>query len=151
MVTIDNPYESPEVQFPDGSLATMVTPTDPDAFIKKSLAVRTADTGFVLDQLGLLNAGHNPDVDGRRLPKGLAGALDPTKPMCPPSSTTGCAGGAAGCWTGRQISTRQWSSSTDRGGWGRRRQASARDTSAALWPILSRAPSAKTFQFTAKP
>ncbi|MEH0420640.1 alpha/beta hydrolase family protein [Streptomyces sp. B21-083] len=79
VVTIDNTYESPEVQFPDGSLATMVTPTDPDAFIRKSLAVRTTDTGFVLDQLGLLNAGHQPDTDGRRLPKGLAGALDLSK------------------------------------------------------------------------
>ncbi|WP_330293368.1 alpha/beta hydrolase family protein [Streptomyces sp. NBC_00576] len=75
VVTIDNTYESPEVQFPNGSLATMVTPTDPDAFIKKALAVRTADTSFVLDQLSLLNAGHNPDVDGRRLPHGLAGSL----------------------------------------------------------------------------
>ncbi|MFI9102950.1 alpha/beta hydrolase family protein [Streptomyces fildesensis] len=76
VVTIDNTYEAPEVQFPNGSLATMVTPTDPNAFIQKSLAVRTADTGFVLDQLGLLNTGRNPDADGRRLPNGLAGALD---------------------------------------------------------------------------
>lgn len=76
VVTIDNTYEAPEVQFPNGSLATMVTPTDPNAFLQKSLAVRTADTGFVLDQLGLLNAGRNPDMDGRRLPTGLAGALD---------------------------------------------------------------------------
>ncbi|MCX5096452.1 Tat pathway signal protein [Streptomyces sp. NBC_00365] len=79
VVTIDNTYESPEVQFPNGSLATMVTPTDPDAFIKKSLAVRTTDTSFVLDQLGLLNAGQNPDVDGQRLPNGLAGALNLSK------------------------------------------------------------------------
>ncbi|WP_107101030.1 alpha/beta hydrolase family protein [Streptomyces graminilatus] len=76
VVAVDNTYESPEVQFPDGSLATMVTPTDPDTFIRKSLAVRTADTGFVLDQLSLLDAGRNPDADGRRLPNGLAGALD---------------------------------------------------------------------------
>lgn len=79
VVTVDNTYESPEVQFPNGSLATMVTPTDPDAFIKKSLTVRTIDTGFVLDQLGVLNTGRNPDVDGRRLPKGLAGGLDLSK------------------------------------------------------------------------
>ena len=79
VVTIDNTYESPEVEFPDGSLATMVAPTEADAFIRKALAVRTTDTSFVLDQLGLLNAGRNPDVEGRRLPHGLAGALDLTK------------------------------------------------------------------------
>jgi dienelactone hydrolase len=79
VVTIDNTYEAPEVQFPDGSLATMVTPSDPAAFIRKSLAVRVTDTSFVLDQLGLLNAGQNPDVDGQRLPNGLAGALDLSK------------------------------------------------------------------------
>ncbi|MDI5972477.1 Tat pathway signal protein [Streptomyces sp. SL13] len=76
VVTVDNTYESPEVQFPDGSLATMVTPTDPGAFIDKALAVRVADTRFVLDQLGLLDAGHDPDADGTPLPPGLAGALD---------------------------------------------------------------------------
>ncbi|GHI04039.1 Tat pathway signal protein [Streptomyces cellostaticus] len=76
VVTIDNTYESPEVQFPDGSLATMVTPDDPDAFIRKALTVRDADTSFVLDQLGWVNSGRNPDVDGRSLPHGLAGALD---------------------------------------------------------------------------
>jgi dienelactone hydrolase len=88
VVTIDNTYESPEVQFPDGSLATMIPPTDPDAFIRQSLAVRVADTSFVLDQLQLLNSGHDghdghddhdghePDSAGGRLPQGLAGAMD---------------------------------------------------------------------------
>ncbi|MFJ9818436.1 alpha/beta hydrolase family protein [Streptomyces sp. NPDC101151] len=79
VVTIDNTYESPEVEFPDGSLATMVTPTDPDAFIKKALGIRNTDTSFVLDELGSLNAGRNPDVDGRPLPCGLAGSLDLSK------------------------------------------------------------------------
>ncbi|NUS16079.1 MAG: Tat pathway signal protein [Streptomyces sp.] len=76
VVSVDNTYESPEVQFPDGSLATMTTPDDPDAFIRRSLAVRVADTRFVIDQLGLLDAGRNPDAEGRRLPDGIAGALD---------------------------------------------------------------------------
>jgi dienelactone hydrolase len=76
VVTIDNTYESPEVQFPNGSLATMVPPGDPDSFVRKALAVRVTDTGFVLDQLQLLNSGRNPDADGQRLPQGLAGALD---------------------------------------------------------------------------
>ncbi|MEU8687892.1 Tat pathway signal protein [Streptomyces sp. NPDC048665] len=78
VVSIDNTYESPEVQFPDGSLATMSPPpvSQADPFIRKSLAVRVTDTGFVLDQLRLLDSGRNPDVDGRRLPAGLTGALD---------------------------------------------------------------------------
>jgi dienelactone hydrolase len=78
VVTIDNTYESPEVQFPNGSVATWTPPNDPDAFIRKAIAVRVRDTSFVLDQLAALNAGRNPDADGERLPRGLAGALDLT-------------------------------------------------------------------------
>jgi dienelactone hydrolase len=78
VVTIDNTYESPEVQFPDGSVATVTLSGDPDAFTRKALAVRVSDTRFVVDQLAALNAGRNPDADGRRLPAGLAGALDLT-------------------------------------------------------------------------
>ncbi|MGW2485748.1 alpha/beta hydrolase family protein [Streptomyces sp. NPDC001606] len=76
VVTVDNTYESPEVQFPDGSLATMVPPSDPDSYVRASLAVRVSDTSFVLDQLRLLNSGRNPDAEGQRLPDGLTGALD---------------------------------------------------------------------------
>ncbi|TVT20678.1 Tat pathway signal protein, partial [Amycolatopsis rhizosphaerae] len=76
VVTVDHTYESPEVQFPDGSLATMAAPGDPDSFLSKALSVRTDDTRFVLDQLALLDSGRSPDVDGLRLPPGLAGALD---------------------------------------------------------------------------
>jgi len=79
VVTIDNTYESPEVQFPNGSLATLNLSGDPDAFIKKAVAVRVRDTGFVLDQLGVLNSGRNPDVDGTRLPTSLSGTLDLTE------------------------------------------------------------------------
>lgn len=76
VVSIDNTYESPEVQFPNGTLATMLPPTAPDAYIRKALDVRVSDTSFVLDQLQVLDDGRNPDADGRRLPAGLAGALD---------------------------------------------------------------------------
>jgi dienelactone hydrolase len=78
VVTIDNTYESPEVQFPNGSVATWTPPSDPDAFVRKAIDVRVRDTSFVLDQLAAVNAGRNPDVDGKRLPRGLAGALDLT-------------------------------------------------------------------------
>ncbi|TWF91397.1 alpha/beta hydrolase family protein [Kitasatospora viridis] len=74
VVTVDNTYESPEVQFPDGSLATMTMPTDPDAFIRKALDVRVADTAFVLDQLQRLNRGQLPGA-----PADLAGRLDLSK------------------------------------------------------------------------
>jgi hypothetical protein len=77
VVTIDNTYESPEVQFPDGSLATLTLPADPDAFTRKLMAVRVADTGFVLDRLALLDSGQ--DLAGTRLPPGLAGTLNLTE------------------------------------------------------------------------
>lgn len=76
VVTIDNTYESPEVQFPDGSLATLTIPGDPDAFTRKLMTVRVADTRFVLHQLALLDEGHDPDADGAPVPFGLAGSLD---------------------------------------------------------------------------
>jgi hypothetical protein len=40
------------------------------------MAVRAADTRFVLDELAVLNKGGNPDAEHVRLPKGLAGSLD---------------------------------------------------------------------------
>ncbi|MFI9808516.1 alpha/beta hydrolase family protein [Streptomyces sp. NPDC052301] len=76
VVTVDHTYESPEVQFPDGSLVTMLPPTDPDPYVRKALSVRVTDTGFVLDRLEALNRHQNPDADGQPLPEGLAGALD---------------------------------------------------------------------------
>ncbi|GAA5165475.1 MULTISPECIES: alpha/beta hydrolase family protein [Amycolatopsis] len=51
VVSLDHTWESPEVQFPDGSVRTMVDPGDPDTFVRKALAVRVADTRFVLDEL----------------------------------------------------------------------------------------------------
>ncbi|MET8808007.1 Tat pathway signal protein [Streptomyces sp. NPDC004546] len=83
VVTIDHTYESPEVQFPDGSLATMPQPPSSpdaaDAYVRKALSIRVTDTSFVLDQLQALHSGRNPDADGQPLPKGLAGALNPAE------------------------------------------------------------------------
>jgi predicted dienelactone hydrolase len=75
VVSIDNTYESPEVQFPNGSVATWTPSSDPDAFTRKALSVRVCDTRFVLDRLTALTT----DADGKRLPKGLAGTLNLTK------------------------------------------------------------------------
>lgn len=78
VVTIDHTHDAGEVEFPDGRVETAAFPAGEitDAVIEQALAVRQADTRFVLDQLADLNAGHNPDAEQRPLPKGLPGALD---------------------------------------------------------------------------
>ncbi|MFB7469678.1 alpha/beta hydrolase family protein [Kitasatospora sp. NPDC056184] len=76
VVTVDHPYEASEVAFPDGRLATSVFPAlaarpglDIGALLREAMAVRVADTRFVLDELAALR------TDGR-LPAALAGSLD---------------------------------------------------------------------------
>ena len=79
VVTIDNTYDSPEVQFPHGPLRVATLPATFEEFIPflhKALPVRAADTSFVVDQLGVIAAGGNPDADRKPLPAGLARALD---------------------------------------------------------------------------
>ena len=77
VVAIDHTYDADQVAFPGGRVETFAVTGDvDDALIGKALAVRTADTWFVLDQLTALNAGHNPDAGRRRLPPTLTGAFD---------------------------------------------------------------------------
>jgi dienelactone hydrolase len=82
VVTIDHTYEASEVAFPGGRLETSLLPeiiahtTDIPALLAKIVAVRVADTRFVLDALGQLSRGQNPDADHRRLPPGLTRAPD---------------------------------------------------------------------------
>ena len=58
VVTVDHPYETDVVQFPDGTVAyggSVTVPTDEDpstVSIEKALEVRAADISFVLDTLG---------------------------------------------------------------------------------------------------
>jgi hypothetical protein len=76
VVAIDHTYDADQVEFPDGRVETFAITGDiDDALIAKTLAVRTADTRFVLDQLTAINAGHNPDAERRRLPPTLTGAF----------------------------------------------------------------------------
>jgi dienelactone hydrolase len=85
VVTIDPTYEASAVQFPHhwvvySNLLTWYekaqqTGTMPE-FLQKLVDTRVADTRFVLDQLDALAVGHNPDAEQRRLPAGLAQALD---------------------------------------------------------------------------
>lgn len=70
VVTIDHTHEATEVEFPGGRLATMrlydgAPSTDPDvisALLRKIMAVRVADTRFVLDRLPELNRTRFGDV-----------------------------------------------------------------------------------------
>ncbi|MFH8801021.1 alpha/beta hydrolase family protein [Streptomyces sp. NPDC017936] len=74
VVTVDHPYDSGEVEFPDGRV---VTRPDPDPVDRPAaVAVRAADLRFVLDQLAVLHRGDNPDAGRRPLPRGLRGTLD---------------------------------------------------------------------------
>ncbi|MFF3518556.1 alpha/beta hydrolase family protein [Streptomyces sp. NPDC002573] len=69
VVTVDHTYNT-FTEFPDGRV---VTPGEVPMFPKDF----AADLGFLLDCVEALAAGRNPDVDGKQLPQGLLGALDP--------------------------------------------------------------------------
>jgi len=75
VVTIDHTHDANAVEFPDGRVETFAIPQVTDEIIEQAVAVRVADTRFVLDALTELNAGTNPDAEHRRLPSGLRGAL----------------------------------------------------------------------------
>jgi predicted dienelactone hydrolase len=77
VVTIDHTHDAGEVEFPGGRVETLAFPGEiNDSVIAQALAVREADSRFVLDQLAAINAGRNPDADNRPLPRGLRGAFD---------------------------------------------------------------------------
>jgi predicted dienelactone hydrolase len=77
VVTIDHTHDAGEVEFPGGRIETLSLPSQiNDSVIAQALAVREADSRFVLDQLAAINAGGNPDADKRPLPRGLRGAFD---------------------------------------------------------------------------
>ena len=75
VVTIDHTHEASAVEFPDGRVETPALPQATDESTEKAVAVRVADTRFVLDTRTELNAGTNPDAEHRSLPSGLRGAL----------------------------------------------------------------------------
>ncbi|EST36707.1 alpha/beta hydrolase family protein [Streptomyces roseochromogenus] len=74
VVTLDDTHEDGEVQFPGGRVETSTMP--PGTPATHVVAVRVADTRFVIDQLAAIVHGHNPDVDHIPLPHGLAHAID---------------------------------------------------------------------------
>src|SRR3954463_10414679 len=76
VATIDHTHDSSPVEFPDGRVEVSALPPFSPEVIAQAVAVRVADTRFVLDTLSALNAGSNPDAEHRPLPDGLCGALD---------------------------------------------------------------------------
>jgi dienelactone hydrolase len=79
VVTISHTYEAGEVEFPSQrfELARSEEPSARDSYL--AVMLRTADVRFVVDKLGDLAAGRNPDVEQRVLPAGLRASLDMTR------------------------------------------------------------------------
>ncbi|WP_433365002.1 alpha/beta hydrolase family protein [Actinoplanes sp. CA-142083] len=69
VVTVDHTYDAFS-QFPDGRV---IAPVDEPVMLPPDFA---RDAKFVIDQVEILAAGHNPDVDHRPLPTGLGSVLD---------------------------------------------------------------------------
>ncbi|MFJ5901144.1 alpha/beta hydrolase family protein [Streptomyces sp. NPDC093064] len=73
VVTVDHTYDAFS-EFPDGRLTV---PAEVPPFLgPRDYAT---DIRFVLDVVEGLAAGRNPDIDGKPLPQGLLGALDPQR------------------------------------------------------------------------
>jgi hypothetical protein len=72
-IALQQPAEA--VEFPGGRVALQTLPPEPYAQLAR--ATRVADVRQVLGALERLARGHNPDADGRRLPRGLGEILDP--------------------------------------------------------------------------
>jgi predicted dienelactone hydrolase len=76
VATIDHTHDASQVEFPDGRVEVSAVPPITPEVVEKAVAVRVADTRFVLNRLVALNAGRNPDAEQRLLPAGLRGALN---------------------------------------------------------------------------
>ncbi len=76
VVSMSHTHESLAVEFPDGRVEPPLLDLDDPTQLKTALDARVADTRFVLDQLGSIARGHNPDAERDPLPRGLGRALD---------------------------------------------------------------------------
>ncbi|MEV6014653.1 MULTISPECIES: hydrolase [unclassified Streptomyces] len=74
VVTVDHTHDANEVQFPGGRLEVNSMPSG--AHSSDTLKVRAADIRFVINQLGTISTGGNPDVGKATLPTGLSKAVD---------------------------------------------------------------------------
>ncbi|MGW4567118.1 alpha/beta hydrolase family protein [Streptomyces sp. NPDC004561] len=74
VVTVDHTHDANEVQFPGNRLEVNAMPAG--AHSSDTLKVRAADIKFVIDSLGTLSKGGNPDAGKATLPTGLTQAVD---------------------------------------------------------------------------
>ena len=76
VVSMSHTHESLAVEFPGGRVEPPLVDESDPTHLKTALDARVADTRFVLDQLGSIARGHNPDAERDPLPRGLGRALD---------------------------------------------------------------------------
>ncbi|MGA4929037.1 alpha/beta hydrolase family protein [Streptomyces incarnatus] len=74
VVTVDHTHDANEVQFPGNRVEVNTMPST--AHSSDTLNVRAADIKYVIDQLGVLSKGGNPDAGHATLPTGLTKAVD---------------------------------------------------------------------------
>lgn len=74
VVTVDHTHDANEVQFPGNRLEVNAMPAGTHS--SDTLKVRAADIKFVINKLGTISTGGNPDAGHATLPAGLSGAVD---------------------------------------------------------------------------
>ena len=76
VVSLSHTGESDSVEFPDGRVVRQTAIEWTVDAMKTAIDTRVADSRFVLDQLGVLAGGGNPDAESRAVPAGLGRTLD---------------------------------------------------------------------------
>jgi dienelactone hydrolase len=76
VVSMSHTHESAVVEFPGGRVEPPMVDDDLVDQRKTAIDTRVADTRFVLDQLGRIARGENPDAEHDPLPRGLGAVMD---------------------------------------------------------------------------
>src|SRR4051812_37130028 len=77
VVTVDHTHDANEVQFPGNRLEVNKMPSGSHS--SDTLKVRAADVKFVINALGKISSGGNPDAGHATLPAGLAQSVDTSR------------------------------------------------------------------------
>ncbi|WP_245235807.1 alpha/beta hydrolase family protein [Streptomyces durhamensis] len=77
VIAVDHTHDANEVEFPGGRLEVNTMPAG--AHSSDTLNVRAADIRFVINQLGTIAKGGNPDFDHAKLPSGLSKVVDTSR------------------------------------------------------------------------
>ncbi|MFI6655229.1 alpha/beta hydrolase family protein [Streptomyces sp. NPDC050523] len=77
VVTVDHTHDANEVQFPGSRLEVNRMPSGTHS--SDTLKVRAADIKFVINALGKISSGGNPDAGHATLPAGLAQSVDTSR------------------------------------------------------------------------